>query len=298
MSFPIEQGLFKYDITDHYAILGVPINADSRQIRQRYLKIAYILHPDTFHGKTEQEQKLATKILSKLVNPAYETLSKDRYRQEYKLVLSQMGQNLADELSSITIATDEAQKLLQTSQDRELTYHRLLGPLVNQQYDNLDDVFVITAQISELNLIYLMLSQGEKVKQKAKPKPQPKPEPKPKAKKSSPSKQEKTKEETRKSDNKLGIKNALKRAEQDMERNNLSQAIVELREILKQDPNNGKCHGLLGLAYLKQEQLTMAKIHINKARKVSPQDLIVIKAKLALDKVLPESGQSKSSDKP
>ena len=106
MSFPIEQGLFKYDITDHYAILGVPINADSRQIRQRYLKIAYILHPDTFHGKTEQEQKLATKILSKLVNPAYETLSKDRYRQEYKLVLSQMGQNLADELSSITIATD------------------------------------------------------------------------------------------------------------------------------------------------------------------------------------------------
>ena len=209
-----------------------------------------------------------------------------------------MGQNLADELSSITIATDEAQKLLQTSQDRELTYHRLLGPLVNQQYDNLDDVFVITAQISELNLIYLMLSQGEKVKQKAKPKPQPKPEPKPKAKKSSPSKQEKTKEETRKSDNKLGIKNALKRAEQDMERNNLSQAIVELREILKQDPNNGKCHGLLGLAYLKQEQLTMAKIHINKARKVSPQDPIVIKAKLALDKVLPESGQSKSSDKP
>ena len=298
MSFPIEQGLFKYDITDHYAILGVPINADSRQIRQRYLKIAYILHPDTFHGKTEQEQKLATKILSKLVNPAYETLSKDRYRQEYKLVLSQMGQNLADELSSITIATDEAQKLLQTSQDRELTYHRLLGPLVNQQYDNLDDVFVITAQISELNLIYLMLSQGEKVKQKAKPKPQPKPEPKPKAKKSSPSKQEKTKEETRKSDNKSGIKNALKRAEQDMERNNLSQAIVELREILKQDPNNGKCHGLLGLAYLKQEQLSMAKIHINKARKVSPQDPIVIKAKLALDKVLPESGQSKSSDKP
>ncbi|CCQ59734.1 tetratricopeptide repeat protein [Crocosphaera watsonii] len=209
-----------------------------------------------------------------------------------------MGQNLADELSSITIATDEAQKLLQTSQDRELTYHRLLGPLVNQQYDNLDDVFVITAQISELNLIYLMLSQGEKVKQKAKPKPQPKPEPKPKAKKSSPSKQEKTKEETRKSDNKSGIKNALKRAEQDMERHNLSQAIVELREILKQDPNNGKCHGLLGLAYLKQEQLTMAKIHINKARKVSPQDPIVIKAKLALDKVLPESGQSKSSDKP
>ncbi|MGK7887086.1 MAG: DnaJ domain-containing protein [Crocosphaera sp.] len=299
MSFPIEQGLFKYDITDHYAILGVPINADTRHIRQRYLKIAYILHPDTFNGNTEKEKKLATKILSKLVNPAYETLSKDRYRHEYKLVLSQMGKNLAEELISITIATDEAQKLLQTSNNQELTYHRLLEPLVSQQYDDLDNVFKITAQISELNLIYLMLSQGEKVKEKAKPKPQLKPELKvqAKTKKSSPSKQEETKKEKTKHDKKSAIQSALERAEDDIKRNNLSQAIVELRETLKQDPNNSSCHGLLGLAYLKQEQLTMAKIHINKARKVNPQDPIVIKAKLALDKVLPNSENSKSSDK-
>ena len=95
MSFPIEQGLFKYEITDHYAILGVPLNADSRQVRQQYLKIAYILHPDTFRGKTEKAKQLATKILSKLVNPAYEQLSKDRSRNEYQLILSQMGQNLS-----------------------------------------------------------------------------------------------------------------------------------------------------------------------------------------------------------
>ena len=299
MSFPIEQGLFKNDITDHYAILGVPMNADTRHIRQRYLKIAYILHPDTFNGKPEKEQRLATKILSKLVNPAYETLSKDRYRHEYKFILSQMGQNLADEFSSITIATDEAQQLLQTSKNRELTYHRLLAPLVSQQYDNLDNVFNITAQISELNLIYLMLSQGYKVKEQAKPKPQPKPKSKvqTKAKTSSSSTQEKTKQEKNTNDKKSAIKSALKRAEDDIKRKNLSQAIVELRETLKQDPNNSSCHGLLGLAYLKQEQLTKAKIHINKARKVNPQDPIVIKAKLALDKVLRNSDKPKSSEK-
>ncbi|ACB52132.1 unknown [Crocosphaera subtropica ATCC 51142] len=290
MSFPIEQGLFKYDITDHYAILGVPINADSRQIRQRYLKIAYILHPDTFDGKTEKEKQLATKILSKLVNPAYETLSKDRSRNEYKLVLSQMGYNLADELSSITIATDEAQKLLQTSQDRELTYHRLLTPLVNQQYDNLDNIFYITAQISELNLIYLMLNQGEQVKAKAKTKP---PKSEPKATRSSAS----TQGETKKDDKKSAVDTSLKRAQEYIQRNNLSKAIIELRETLKEDPNNSTCHGLLGLAYLKEKQLTMAKIHINKARKVNPQDPIVIQAKQALDQVAPDSDKSKSSDK-
>ncbi|MDJ0728993.1 MAG: J domain-containing protein [Crocosphaera sp.] len=294
MSFPIEQGLFKYDITDHYAILGVPINADSRQIRQRYLKIAYILHPDTFHGKTDKEKQFATKILSKLVNPAYETLSKDRSRSEYKLVLSQMGQNLADELSSITLATDEAQKLLQTSQDRELTYHRLLNPLASQQYDNLDNLFYIIAQISELNLIYLMLSQGEQVKEKARAKSKPKLEPEPKAKTSSSS----MGKEPKKEDKKSAIKTALKRAQDYLERNNLSQAIIELRETLKEDPNNSTCHGLLGLAYLKEKQLTMAKIHINKARKVNPQDPIVIQAKQALDEVLPDTEKSTSSDKP
>ena len=89
----------------------------------------------------------------------------------------------------------------------------------------------------------------------------------------------------------------MKRAEDDIKRKNLSQAIVELRETLKQDPNNSSCHGLLGLAYLKQEQLTIAKIHINKARKVNPQDPIVIKAKLALDKVLRNSDKPKSSEK-
>ncbi|MGK7958267.1 MAG: DnaJ domain-containing protein [Crocosphaera sp.] len=293
MSFPIEQGLFKYDIIDHYAILGVPIHADGREIRKRYLKIAYILHPDTFHGKTEKEKELATKILSKLVNPAYETLSKDRSRNEYKLVLSQMGQNLADELSSITIATDEAQKLLQTSKDRELTYHQLLTPLVKHQYDNLDNILSIIAQISELNLIYLMLSQGEQVREKARAKPQPKSKPERKVETASSS----TKQELKKENKKSPVETALKRAQDYIERNNLSQAILELRETLKEHPNNGTCHGLLGLAYLKEKQLTMAKIHINKARKVSPQDPIVIQAKQALDEVLPDPDKSKSSDK-
>ncbi|MEA5533170.1 J domain-containing protein [Crocosphaera sp. XPORK-15E] len=284
MSFPVEQGLFKYDVTDHYAILGVPLDADSRQIRQRYLKIAYILHPDTCRGKTEKEKNRANKILSKLVNPAYEQLSKDRSRSEYLLILSQMGQNLAKELSSITIATDEAQKLIQTSQNAELTYHKLLLPLIASEYNDLEQVFNKIAQISELNLIYLMIKQGEQIKAKARQKPKAKPTPPP------------TKTETK--DQVSAIASSVKRAQDYIKRNNTSQAIIELREILKKEPNNSSCHGLLGLAYIKENQLTMAKVHINKARKVNPQDPIVIEAKEALDKASPEENKPKSSDKP
>ncbi|MEA5511530.1 J domain-containing protein [Crocosphaera sp. UHCC 0190] len=285
MSFPVQQGLFKYDVIDHYAVLGVPLGADSRQIRQRYLKIAYILHPDTFRGKTEREKNRANKILSKLVNPAYEQLSKDRSRNEYSLVLAQMGHNLAKELSSITLATDEAQKLMQTSHNAELTYHKLLLPIIASQYNDLEQVFNKIAQISELNLIYLMIKQGEQIKAKARPKPPSQTPPSAKSK-------------TEKKEQVSAIATSLKRAQDYIKRNNTSQAVIELREILKKEPNNSSCHGLLGLAYIKENQLTMAKVHINKARKVNPQDPIVIEAKEALDKVSPEENKAKSADKP
>lgn len=56
MSFKIQQGLFKLDIVDRHAILGVPIDADSKQIRQRYLKVAYRLHPDTCKAESETQK--------------------------------------------------------------------------------------------------------------------------------------------------------------------------------------------------------------------------------------------------
>jgi hypothetical protein len=40
MSFQIERGLFKFDFTDHHAVLGIPVNADVKEVRKRYLKIA------------------------------------------------------------------------------------------------------------------------------------------------------------------------------------------------------------------------------------------------------------------
>ena len=46
MPFAIKHGLFKLKITDYHAILGIPLDADAKQVRLRYLKIAQTIHPD------------------------------------------------------------------------------------------------------------------------------------------------------------------------------------------------------------------------------------------------------------
>ncbi len=282
MAFPIQQGLFKYDLTDHYAVLGVSLDAVGQQIRQRYLKIAYVLHPDTCKSATESEKRRANKLLSKLVNPAYETLSKDQSRNEYRLVLTQMGKSLSSDLKTITLATESAQKLLQASANNlELVYHRLLLPLVAEQYNELDKVLEKTAQISELNLVYLMLKQGQGI------------QPKTKATSSTSVPSQPESESAPLSP----VANAIRRAQGCFDRKNFSQAVIELREALKKDPNNSTCHGLIGLAYIHQNQLTMAKVHINKAWTVNPYDPVVINAKQALDQLLPDLDKSKQADK-
>lgn len=288
MSFPIQQGLFKYDLTDHYAILGLPLNADSKQIRQRYLKIAYRLHPDTCKDKTEKGKKLANQLLSKLVNPAYKELSTDQSRHEYLMILGQMGRVLATDLSSITLVTETAQKLSKANQNTDLVYLKLINPLVAEQYNDLNQVFPKTAQLSELNLVYLIMQQGQETP--AQPKPTVKTSPKP-PKVESPAKEPETQPSV------SPVDSSIRRAQEHLDRKNSSQAIIELREALKTEPNNCVCHGLLGLAYLQEKQLTMAKVHINKAWKVNRQNPVVIQAKQALDQITGDDNQSKSPEK-
>jgi Tfp pilus assembly protein PilF len=55
---------------------------------------------------------------------------------------------------------------------------------------------------------------------------------------------------------------------------------------------------LLGLAYLRQQQTTMAKISINKAIQLNPQDPQVIQAKQEFDRTASsKNSASKATDK-
>lgn len=287
MSFAIKNGLFKFNITDHHAILGVPLNADIKQIRLNYLKIAQKLHPDTCKADKNQK-KLANDLLAKLVNPAYKKISNKNSYAEYQLILTQIGNRLAGQVDKMTIATEPAKELLQSGNKLELVYYKLVKNLATKEYQSLEETISYIAQLSELNLVYLMLSQKQPSRKENLEPTKATNNPKnPKAKspsntiQSTPEPQENNEESIAKA----RIDSFIRRAREYMAKNNFVMAISELRGALKIDPNHSTCHGLLGKAYLHQNQLTMAKVHINKALNTDPKDPIAIEAKELLDKL-------------
>lgn len=67
-------------LIDPYAVLGVSVNADERQITKRYYILAKQLHPDNYINKNEPDQELAQVVFTQLINPAYEQLKQTKKR--------------------------------------------------------------------------------------------------------------------------------------------------------------------------------------------------------------------------
>jgi len=280
MSLRIDRGLFKYDFIDHHAVLGVTIDASIKDIRKRYLKIARRLHPDSSMLASEEKQ-LASELLSKLVNPAYERLSAEQSRTEYMFILLQMGKRLLQESSTLELHSDLA-KQLASEPNFDLLYKSAIAKIAETQFDALQQVPPIIAQISELNLIYLIRSTGQSIP--ALPiRPQSNP---PAITKVvvPPPKEESIAEQY------------IRRAQTLMEKNQFAQAKVELQDALKLEPKNSRCHSLIGLVYLRQNQLRVAKVHFDNALKLDPQNPVALEWKPKVDKAL-EQQSSKSQVK-
>ncbi|WP_448574125.1 J domain-containing protein [Trichothermofontia sp.] len=267
MSIKIEQGLFQSDFTDHHAVLGVPIDAEAKDIRKRWLQISRRLHPDSLTGEDDAHKQAATEILSKLVNPAYELLKDDRERSEYLLLLKLKGKQAIQQQAMNQLRTQEAKALLQ-AKDPNKHYREVLRHLSTEQYTTLDQIVAVTGQISELNLAYLMRMESQEgikitpasatatttVRSAAPASGASTPAAAPVTPKPSISDQ------------------YYRRAEEFMAKKSYAEAIKELRDALKQEPTNARCHTLLGTLYLAQKQNTMAKIHFQQALKHNPQD--------------------------
>jgi curved DNA-binding protein CbpA len=292
MSFKIERGLFKYDFIDHHAILGVPLDADIKEIRKRYLKIARRLHPDSNANASEEERKLASDLLSKWVNPAYEKLSNERHRAEYNIVLSQMGKRLVQESASVELNSDLARQLA-SSPNAESIYKAAIVKISETQFEELKKALQIVAFISELNVVYLMKTAGKAFS--VPPAPQPE-----KANSANPANPNVTASQTPKSTISQGnnegpsVAQYIRRAQDLINKNQFAPARVELQDALKLQPNNSQCHSLIGVVYLKQNQTTMAKVHFDRALQLDPKDETALEGKRKLEKLL---GQKTSNSK-
>lgn len=291
MSFKIERGLFKYDFIDYHAILCVAVDTDVKDIRKRYLAIARLLHPDSSTAGSDAEKHLASELLSKLVNPAYERLSPEKNRTEYLLVLSQMGKRLVQESASVELTTDLA-KQLATTPNFDHVYRSAITKIAETQYQSLQKVQQIIGLLSELNLVYLMRTVGKTL---APPQPfaQPKLQTPPldvANKTPAPPPLHPPKEDS-------AIVHYLRRAQELMVKNQFTQARVELQDALKLEPGNSRCHSLIGVVYLKQNQTTMAKVHFDRALQLDPKDETALEGKRKLEQMTghKSNGTSKSA---
>ncbi|SMQ78384.1 J domain-containing protein [Synechococcus sp. 7002] len=167
MSLAINQGLFARKIADHFAVLGLPIDANPKVVRKAYLQIAQRLHPDTCTLTQALDKRLASEFLSKLVNPAYEKLSKPASWSEYQVILVQLSQQLSNETDNLVLTTTEAQELLDTPGNISALYREKVAALAQANYQTMATVPQAIATLSELNLVYLQyLGKVKKVETK------------------------------------------------------------------------------------------------------------------------------------
>jgi len=276
ISFPLQQGLFQYDVMDHHALLGTPLDASPQEIRQAYLKVAYRLHPDTCRAQTDKDKNLASKLFSKLVNPAYEVLSRNSSCTEHLLICSQTARNALGDRDQLVRLNEHTQKLWAAKNNPELVYRQILQVLARELYSDLSCVFPAVARISEVNLVFLLLKVDNPISSKPAAKVAsrtivvqgftPSSEPPAPAPKIPPQELH------------------LRRANEYYDKKQYNQAISELREVLKIAPKNSEAHCLIGLAYLYSNMSTMAKVHLKTAQELDPQNPRVILAKRELDK--------------
>jgi curved DNA-binding protein CbpA len=286
MSFQLDRGLFQFDFIDRHAILGVGVNAEEADVRERYQAVARLLHPDSGKWRTDADKQLAVQIFSRLVTHAYGTLSRTSQREEHTLVLELIGKRLLEEGNKIQIADPLGQQLYQSGADFERVYAQLLQQLVVQQYTDLLGSEAIINQISELNMVYLLRKQLQSVRS------------------TPPTGASDTlsgsgKDPTGSADfaKPSPVEGALRRAEDYMSKKNWTKAVQELREVIATEPNNARAHASLGLAYLRQQQTTMAKLSINKAVQLDPKHPQVIQAKQEFDRSSGATGKVAANGK-
>ena len=272
MLLKIDGGLFIYDFIDHHAILCVPVNAEFPEIRKRYLQIARRLHPDSSKVVGALEKDIANQLFAKLVSPAYKKLSVEANRAEYLFILSQMGKRFAQQPGAIRLKTELAQQLI-TAPNISMSYPEAIAKIAETQFSDLQQASQIIAQISEVNLVYLMRVAGGSMNQPPSSQPQ-----------NSAQKSPATPTLPPREDS--AVEQYLRRAQNLLETNQLSQSKVELQDALKLEPKNSRCHSLIAMVYLRQNQLKMAKIHFDNALKIDPNEKIALEWKPKVDQAL------------
>ena len=289
VSFQIKRGLGEFGYSDHYAVLGLSVDASVKDIRKRYLTLARLLHPDSCPNPTTKEH--ASQFLSKLVNPAYQALSQDKERTDYTLLLKLVGQRACLEYTPDKVTSKSAQTLLAAT-DFEKEYVTLIDAQAQRQYQQLETAFDLVEELSELNLVLLMRREAspEQARAAAPAHTSAPSSPSPQARKAStPQKPANPQKQTPPEvavavpskqpvsspapPTDSFIEQYFRRAEDLLAKKLYQEAIKELRDAEKYRPDSSRCHSLMGKVYLQQgKSTTMAKVSFKRALRLDPEN--------------------------
>jgi tetratricopeptide (TPR) repeat protein len=273
-------------LCDPYAVLGISVIADDRQIFKRYHTLAKLLHPDRHAKNCNSEQELATAIFSHLINPAYAQL-KNRQKRLIAIAMLRSDARVLDQkpLSSKNAIAQEMMEM--PTPEAEFFYGEAIACYAEAQYKSLDQFYQVTQQITILNLVYLRFHKPDLfLPQKVVP-IIPKVEVNP--------------VEFTLTEVKPVLTNyAQRHYQRAIEYVKLTKwplAVQELRDAIKLEPNNSDYYALLGLVHLKQKFMGMARVYICQALKLNPQNSLALKYASELKIKLGENTKPKSMAK-
>ncbi|PSN18073.1 molecular chaperone DnaJ, partial [filamentous cyanobacterium CCP5] len=244
-------------LSDPYAVLGVSVTADDRRILKRYRQVAKQLHPDIQVSQPSAVSAFANQVLTHLVNPAYQKIKQDKGRKETLATLRFKVRRLTHK-QTLTPKGDLAKALMNVPEANiDVFYEKSLNQLAFKQFDSQASFDVITAQVAELNLVYLRRKMGDPVirekrtglvattaTQTVEKYP------------SSPGSQPQQLDYAERH---------RQRAQEYIRSKNYMAAIQELKDAVRISPRNSDFHCLLGQVYLLNNLPGMAKVHIKQA---------------------------------
>lgn len=270
---------------DPFALIGVSLSADEKRLAKRYRQIAKKLHPDALASGNASEGmngQVAAQVIARIVNPAYQKLKHEKGRQESLAAIRFRVRRLV-RTEKLLPTFDSAQQLAAIDDGNvDIFYEQWLTWLAERQFESLDDLYVRSLEVSQLNLVFLSRKLENLVIR-----------PKraglisatvtPTAAVASPTAESAagaTETANAAASGQLEINYAQKhtsRAKTYLTQQNYEMAVQELREALKISPQSPEIHSMIGQAYYRQNLSGMAKSHFRQALKLKPNHKVALK---------------------
>jgi curved DNA-binding protein CbpA len=258
----VTEGLAQYS-QDHYAVLGVPIDADLEEIRKNYRSKTKLLHPDRFIRDPEK-RKCAEILLSRVVNPAFETLSNSDRRHDYDLLLRLATMKFRDNQTPLPNSSEVLRlSPARNMEELKILYRKEIEELTKNQYADLNDN-QLTNALSTVNLGFLILSiplEKYSVPKSTRPEVSNVP--------AAPI----TPGDTTKDVSNWSQRH-FERGKELLEKRQFKEAIRSFKEAIRLAPSISSYYSHLGLAYLSQGFPGMAKAEFQHALQLDPKDEI------------------------